>query len=275
MTHPFLQNGGRISLYILSLIIVAFALGGALTPLSGIGFGQGIGIGMLLAFVFGGVIFLLWNAMRYGSPNHHIHTGALQKMLTHAVLTVLFITLWLGVSALCIILLWTVNRLASLLPALPFLAFTGVLLYTIVTLIYSQLLVDVEEDEKVQERSEVHQMQEQEAEEKPLENIAIKSGRNINVVPVSEIRYLKSEGDYVMIHTLKGRFMKEQTMKYFERNLPTAQFVRVHRSYIVNIHAIMRIERYRKGEQLIILQGGATIRVSDAGYRELKTRLKL
>ena len=274
MTHPFLQNGGRISLYILFLGLVAFALGGALTPLPGIGFGQGFGVGALLAFAFGGTVLPLWGAMRYGSPGRHIHAGTLQKMITHIVLAVLFITLWLGASALCIILLWP-DRLVRLLPALPFLAFTGVLLYAIVTLIYLQLLADMEEEEVAHERSETHSVQEQEAEEKPLENIAIKSGRNINVVPVSEVRYLKSEGDYVMIHTLSGRFMKEQTMKYFERNLPPTQFVRVHRSYIVNIRSIMRIERYGKGEQLIVLQGGATIRVSDTGYRELKARLKL
>ena len=271
MTHPFIQNSGRTSLYILFLVLVAFALGGVLTPLFGVGFGQSIGVGVLLTVVFGIIILPLWGAMRYGSLSRNIHAGVLQKMFTHIVLTVLFLTFWLGVSALCIVFLWSENRLVSLLPALPLLVFIGVLLYIIVTLIYSQLLADVEDEEKVQERPEE---EEQEAEVKPLENIAIKSRRNINVVPVSDICYLKSEGDYVMIHTASGRFMKEQTMKYFEQNLSATQFVRVHRSYIVNIRAIMRIERYGKGEQLIVLQGGATIRVSDAGYRELKARLK-
>lgn len=275
MNHPFLQNSGRISLYILFIALVAFALGGALTPLPGVGFGYGVSAGAMLALALGGVVLLLWNAVRYGSPGRHINAGILQTILTHAALALLFVILWLGISTLFIMLLWSAHRLVSLLPALPFLALTGVLLYTIATLIYVQLIADIEEEEVEQEQPEAHQIQEQEAEEKPLENIAIKSGRNINVVPVSEIRYLKSEGDYVMIHTISGRFMKEQTMKYFERNLPATQFVRVHRSYIVNIRAIMRIERYGKGEQVIVLQGGATIRTSDAGYRELKARLKL
>ena len=275
MAHPFLQNGGRISLYILFMGLVSLALGGVLSPLLEGGFGQDIGTGAILAFSFGGIILPLWSAMRYGSLGRHVHASVLQKLLTHAALAILFIIFWLGVSMLCIMLLWPAGRLVSLLPVLPFLVFTGILFYVIATFIYAQLLAEIEEDEGVQEQPDVNPVQEQEVEEKPLENIAVKSGRNINVVPVSEIRYLKSEGDYVMIYTLSGHFMKEQTMKYFERNLPATQFIRVHRSYIVNIHAIMRIERYGKGEQLIVLQGGATIRVSDAGYRELKARLKL
>jgi len=274
MTHPFLQNGGRISLFILFLALVAFAIGGALLPLPEVGFGQGIGTGTLLSLAFGIVVLPLWNAMRYGSPSRHIHTGIFQKIFTHVSLAVLFLSLWLGISVLSIMFLWPTDRLMCLLPALPFLMLTGVLLYIIVTFIYSHLLADMEEEEGTHEQLEVHTAQEPDKEEKPLENIAIKSGRNINVVPVSEIRYLKSEGDYVMIHTPAGRFMKEQTMKYFEQNLP-AQFVRVHRSYIVNMRSIMRIERYGKGEQLVVLQGGATIRISETGYRELKARLKL
>jgi len=275
MIHPILQNSGRISLCIVLLGLLALALGGALAPLPGVGFGQGIGVGAVLAFVFGGVVLLLWDAMRYGSPGHRGSTNGSHKILFYSTLAILLIFLWFGISALCILLLWPAGWLVYLLPALPFLALTGILLYTIAVLIYSQRLADMEEEESAEEQPEVHPVQEPETEAIPLENIAIKSGRKIDVVPVSEIRYLKSEGDYVMIYTSSGHFLKEQTMKYFERHLPAAQFVRVHRSCIVNMRAILRIERYGKGEQLLLLQGGATIRVSEAGYRELKLRLKL
>ena len=264
MTHPILQNSGRISFCIVLLGLAALALGGALAPLPGVGFGQGVGVGAVLAFAFGGALLPLWDAMRYGS------TGGPHKILFYAVLAVLLAILWLGAGALGILLLWPEGWLARLLPALPFLALTGLLLSTIAVLIYAQQLADMAEEETPEERSE-----EPETGEAPLENIAVKSGRKIDVLPVSEIRYLKSEGDYVMIYTSSGHFLKEQTMKYFERNLPAAQFVRVHRSCIVNLRAILRIERYGKGEQLLVLQGGATIRTSEAGYRELKLRLKL
>jgi len=260
-THPFLQNGGRTSLYILVLGVAALALGGALAPLPGVGFGQGVGAGAVLALIFGGLVLLLWNALRYGA------TG---MALTCCVLAVLFVALWLGISALCIMFLWPAGWLVRLLPALPFLALTGTLLYTTATLTYLRILAGIEAEENTQETFEAQQPAEE-----PLENIAVKSGRKIDVVPVSEIRYLKAEGDYVTIHTSSGHFVKEQTMKYFERNLPPTQFVRVHRSCIVNMRTILRIERYAKGEQLLVLQGGTTIRVSEAGYRELKTRLKL
>ena len=267
-THPFLRNGGRISLCILVLGVTALALGGALAPLSEVGFLQGVGTGVVLAFNFGWLALLLWDALRYGNLRS---SGGAGRIVACCVLAVLFVALWLGTSALCITVLWPEGWSARLLPALPFLILTGALLYTITTLIYLQMAV--EEDEEITQ--ETLEAPPQEQEEEPLENIAVKSGRKIDVVPVSEIRYLKSEGDYVMIHTPAGRFLKEQTMKYFERNLPPAQFVRVHRSYIVNIRAILRIERYGKGEQLLLLQGGATIRASETGYRELKLRLKL
>jgi len=264
----------RISHYILLSGILALVLGGALAPLPGVGFGQGVGAGAVLAFVFGGAVLLLWNAMRYGSAGRHCRGGRLRKILFYALLALLIIVFWFGVSALCIMLLWPVGWLLRLLPALPFLTLTGILLYIIAALHYARRLADMEEE--AEEQSESLAAQEPvEAAEAPLENIAIKSGRKIDVVPVSEIRYLKSEGDYVMIYTSSGHFLKEQTMKYFEQHLPSAQFVRVHRSCIVNMRAILRIERYGKGEQLLLLQGGSTIRVSEAGYRELKMRLKL
>jgi len=288
MNHPFIQNGGRAWLYILILGLLALALGGALAPLPGVGFGQGAGVGTVLAFVFGALALPLWDAVRYGTPNGRNEstrgTGKPQKILTLSVLALLMLTLWLGVSVLAVWFFWPEGWPTRLLPALPFLALIGVLLYTVTAMIYLRMLDDREDDREDEEETESRIDSDSGPENvppktltviPPLETIAVKTGRKIDVVPVAEISYLKSEGDYVMIYTSSGHFLKEQTMKYFEQNLPAVQFVRVHRSYIVNVRAILRIERYGKGEQLLVLQGGATVRASEAGYRELRSRLKL
>jgi DNA-binding LytR/AlgR family response regulator len=107
-----------------------------------------------------------------------------------------------------------------------------------------------------------------------MKRIAVKSGQKIHVITVSDVLYIQSEGDYVQIFTSDGKYLKEQTMKYFETNLPS-QFVRVHRSYIVNIEAISRIELYEKQNQQLTLKNGHKIKISIAGYKLLKLRLNL
>jgi DNA-binding LytR/AlgR family response regulator len=108
-----------------------------------------------------------------------------------------------------------------------------------------------------------------------LERIAVKNGQKIDVVLVSEIIHLQAEGDYVMIHSTKGKFLKEQTMKSFESGLPQDKFVRVHRSSIVNIEFISQIELYDKQSQLLKLKNGGHVRISLSGYKALKKTLGL
>jgi DNA-binding LytR/AlgR family response regulator len=74
---------------------------------------------------------------------------------------------------------------------------------------------------------------------------------------------------------MAGKYMKEQTMKYFEEHLPTTQFARVHRSCIVNLEAISRIELYEKQSQQLTLKNGHQIKTSQAGYKLLRQKLNL
>lgn len=111
--------------------------------------------------------------------------------------------------------------------------------------------------------------------EENLERVAVKSGQKIHVILVPDIVYIQSDGDYVQIVTAQSRYLKEETMKYFEASLPHNQFVRVHRSYIVNVEKILRIELYEKQNQMLTLTNGDQIRASVAGYRELRTVLNL
>jgi hypothetical protein len=108
-----------------------------------------------------------------------------------------------------------------------------------------------------------------------IERIAVKSGTKIHVVPIAEVLCLVADGDYVQVVTEKGKFLKEQTMKYFETQLPQNQFIRVHRSCIVNVEAISRIELYEKQSQQVMLKNGDKIKLSQAGYKLLREKLRL
>lgn len=108
-----------------------------------------------------------------------------------------------------------------------------------------------------------------------LQRVTVKSGSKIQVIATADIISLQADGDYVHIYTLTGKYMKEQTMKYFDENLPADLFARVHRSCIVNIHAIARIELYDKQSQQLTLKNGQQVKVSQAGYKLLRAKLNL
>jgi hypothetical protein len=105
--------------------------------------------------------------------------------------------------------------------------------------------------------------------------IALRSGTKIHVVPIDEVLYLQADGDYVQVVTPQGRFLKEQTLKSFAEQLPPERFARVHRSILVNIEAISRIERYEKNSQQLRLKNGDSVKVSQQGYKQLRETLGL
>jgi hypothetical protein len=105
--------------------------------------------------------------------------------------------------------------------------------------------------------------------------IALRSGTKIHVVPIDEVLYLQADGDYVQVVTPQGRFLKEQTLKSFTEQLPPERFARVHRSILVNVEAISRIERYEKNTQQLQLKNGDTVKVSQQGYKLLRQQLGL
>jgi two-component system LytT family response regulator len=107
------------------------------------------------------------------------------------------------------------------------------------------------------------------------ERIVVKTAGKIKIIPIPEILYLEAADDYVKIHTKEGAFLKNKTMGFFENTLPSNQFVRTHRSYILNVQEITRIDPYEKENHLAILRSGARIPVSKNGYGKLKETLGL
>jgi two-component system LytT family response regulator len=102
------------------------------------------------------------------------------------------------------------------------------------------------------------------------ERIVVKTGTKVKIIPVQDVQYLEADDDYVSIHTQEGSFLKNKTMSFFEQTLDPRQFVRVHRSYILAVQQITRIDPYEKDAHIAILKSGAKIPVSKTGYVKLK-----
>ncbi|MEO5894001.1 MAG: response regulator [Ferruginibacter sp.] len=100
--------------------------------------------------------------------------------------------------------------------------------------------------------------------------IVVKDNGKIKIIPVAKVQYLEAADDYVKIITAEGTFLKKKTMQYFEDSLPPQEFIRVHRSYIINAQLITRIDPHEKDSHLVLLTTGARLPVSKAGYSKLK-----
>lgn len=115
-----------------------------------------------------------------------------------------------------------------------------------------------------------------------LDNLAEKNHRlvvrvknEIKVIPTSEVRFFEAQDDYVEIHTAEGKFLKKMTMKSLEQALEEGKFVRTHRSFLVNIDQITKIEPYERDSYLLMLISGEKIPLSKSGYSRLRLVLGL
>lgn len=105
--------------------------------------------------------------------------------------------------------------------------------------------------------------------------IVLKENGKIKIIPIQQVQYLESADDYVKIHTAEGVFLKNKTMQYFEAHLSEADFVRIHRSYLVKVQLINKLEQYEKDSHLATLSTGQKLPVSKSGFAKLKTVLGL
>jgi two-component system, LytTR family, response regulator len=106
-----------------------------------------------------------------------------------------------------------------------------------------------------------------------VNRIVVRKANSINIIPVDQVKYVEAQDDYVMIHHATGKALKQQTMKFYEENLPKTDFVRIHRAYIVNVAEIKQIEPYGKDNHVAILHSGDKLPVSRSGYKQLREDL--
>ena len=107
------------------------------------------------------------------------------------------------------------------------------------------------------------------------DRIAVKDGSHIHIIHLKDLIYIQACGDYVTLFTSNGEYLKEETMKYLESNLPADKFLRIHRSFIVNLEQIQQVELFGKETYHVLLKNGATLRASNTGYKLLKEQLSL
>ncbi|WP_321334438.1 LytTR family DNA-binding domain-containing protein [uncultured Bacteroides sp.] len=195
-----------------------------------------------------------------------------RTILNYVTLGIFILAVWAGLHLLCIYLLLSRENFALVIALFPLHLFIGGLII-MSYVIYDFLLSRKEDEAELPLVDEVEEIQP--VEEEILERVAVKSGQKIQVIFVADICYLQADGDYVILFTENAKYLKEQTMKYFMAHLPKNQFVRIHRSCIVNIEKVLRIELYKKQQQMITLKNGHQIKASTAGYKALKDILKL
>lgn len=106
-----------------------------------------------------------------------------------------------------------------------------------------------------------------------LERLVIKSGGRVTLLRAADIEWIDADGDYVRIHVGKTWHLLRETMKHLEAQLDPTRFVRIHRSTIVNLERIQELQPFFRGEYVVVLHGGVTLKLS-RGYREhLETTL--
>lgn len=103
--------------------------------------------------------------------------------------------------------------------------------------------------------------------------IVVKNGSDIRIVPVQDICYFEAYDDYIKIFTRDTYYLKKKTMSYYEEVLDPSVFFRTHRSYIINLQQLTRIEPLEKNTYVALLKNGKKIPLSRTGYTRLKEHL--
>ena len=273
----FLPNNlSRILTISVLCVVYAFMQALAFRSLVTFPFPQLMLDGMMNALFFTGVSFLLWKVVKYGNfETLEIY----QRFINYTALGFLAITIWTGLGYISAFLVFNPKNLMEAIKMFPLKAFVAFLIYLLLVQFFRVRLAEREASpQPVDEDTEEDLLKPDDIgteEIQPLERIVVRSGQKINMIQVSEIVYFRAEGGYVRIFTDSVKFLKEETMKYFQLHLPEKQFVRVHRSYLVNTVKILRIELYEKQNQLLTLSNGDKIKISASGYKRLREKLGL
>ncbi len=106
-----------------------------------------------------------------------------------------------------------------------------------------------------------------------LERVLVRQGAQVQVIPVEKLDYAQAQDDYVSLRSEGKDHLKEQTLAELEKQLDPARFVRIHRSYLLNLERLAKLELYAKDSRVAVLLDGSRLPVSRAGYARLKTLL--
>ena len=273
MRHPAFNTIPRALLY-LSIFILA----GALIPLclagiSNLKIFELIIQGIISGLIFFGISILLYFVTRFTNLKG---TNVFQGFLNHSALLILAQIVWLGIEYFIFYMVFQKSTFELITSLIPYKIVVNILVFIIIIQYYEKMTAsEIVEDETDQspEIPENNTLSEHVKIEK-IDKITIKSGSNINIINISDILYIQAEGDYIILYTESTRYIKEETMKHIEEQLPS-NFLRIHRSCILNANYLSRIELYEKQNYKVTLKTGQQLKASATGYKLLKEKLQL
>ncbi len=106
-----------------------------------------------------------------------------------------------------------------------------------------------------------------------ITRVLIRDGANVHIVPLAKIDYVEAQDDYVSIHAERRAYLKEQTMGELEAALDPRHFVRIHRSYLLNVDRLAKVETTDKDSRVAILRDDTRLPISRSGYTRLAALL--
>ena len=118
-----------------------------------------------------------------------------------------------------------------------------------------------------------HILQNSEKQPEEKNRIVVKTNNEIQIVAVNDIVYIEAYDDYVKLFTKDNYYLKKKTMNYYEQVLDKTLFFRTHRSFIINLQQLTKIEPLEKNSYVALLKNGKKIPLSRSGYAKLKEKL--
>jgi len=107
----------------------------------------------------------------------------------------------------------------------------------------------------------------------PATRIVVRQGPRVHVIPAEKLDYAEAQDDYVSLHAEGREHLKQQTLSDLEASLDPARFVRIHRSYLLNLDRLARIDSEGGEPKAVLLTDGTRLPLSRSGYGRLKRLL--
>jgi len=107
-----------------------------------------------------------------------------------------------------------------------------------------------------------------------LERVVVRDGTRVSIIPVNKLEYAEAQDDYVALSFQGKKHLKQQTLSSLEKTLDATRFLRIHRSYVVNLDFVAKIEPYGKDNHVVVLSTGSQLPVSRSGYARLREFLE-
>jgi two-component system LytT family response regulator len=110
--------------------------------------------------------------------------------------------------------------------------------------------------------------------EGPIERVLVRDGTKVHIIDVDDLEFVQAQDDYVAFHAGGREYLKEQPLSEVETLLDAKRFVRVHRSFVVNVERIARVEPLTRDSRVVILKDGRRLPVSRTGFQRLTALLE-